>query len=73
MVPWVLERNIIVLRDSEESLEDLAEVTEEEVSIDLVDDLHWKLLQHLSFRLVIDSLVLIIDPLVIEMALNLLL
>ena len=73
MVPWVLERNIIVLGDSEESLEDLAEVTEEEVSIDLVDDLHWKLLQHLSFILVIDSLVLIIDPLVIEMALNLLL
>jgi hypothetical protein len=44
MVPWVLECNVIVLRDSEESLEDLAEVTEEEVSIDLVDDLHWELL-----------------------------
>lgn len=44
MVPWVLERNVIVLRDSEESLEDLAEVTEEEISIDLVNDLHWELL-----------------------------
>jgi hypothetical protein len=44
MVPWVLEGNVIVLRNSEESLEDLAEVTKEEVSVNLVDDLHWELL-----------------------------
>ena len=73
MVPRVLESDIVVLGDSEESLEDLTKVTEEEVSVDLVDNLHWELLKHILFRLVVNGLVLVINPLVVKVALNLLL
>ena len=73
MVPRVLEGNIVVLWNSEESLEDLAEIAEQEVSVNLIDDLYWELLKHLTLRLVINGLILVIDPFVIEVALNLLL
>ena len=71
MVSWVLESNVIVFWNSEESLEDLAEITEEEVSVDLVNDLNRELLKHLTLSLVINGLVLVVDPLVVEMALDL--
>lgn len=73
MVSWVFESLLVVLWDPEESLEDLAEVTEEEVSVNLINDLHGELVEHLFLGIIIDCLVFVIDPLVIEMALNLLL
>ena len=47
MVPWVLEGDIVVLWDPEETLERLAELVEEELAVDLVDYFHGQLIKHI--------------------------